>query len=664
MPNPLSRYGVSDRDYAAAVATAVGEAGREGVQGMAAVIDVLANRAENPQYADAYGNSVSEQATARKGREFNAWMSGSPRTQAAFAQTMRALRAMASPTARARLPKAEQAQLAQAEKAAFGVLGTGDLRGITKGATRYANKAVTKRWGTNSAQDALEGEFGRLNIGNHTFTGPGFDPSREYDPERAFRNLESNWAYAQGGDTPGERLAAGRQQQALRETFSGASDFGAPVWDGNWTGDTRVESAPLGPVTGYDPLSSVSVPAANSVGRYDPLSSISAPMGFSPPAQPQTGATLAGQAISAARPVNEDRSSREPASPVSRPPTGAHLAGDAIAAARETPGSAALDQAMFSAQPMGFASSFGSFTPSFSDTSTFTGAPPPTAASAPVQATATRPPQPQTTLGVQPGFQPTGYDISVFQGVPLSDITPKAPFGFTGQQVPPAVPPAPRVAYDPLSSVQAPKPPPVADVQVPLPAEVPALAYAPPMPANRPVAPAVAAVSRPKLPSLPKLAPAVPEAPQRPVDPVQAFSQQVGSPQSFMSMNPREFGAAIGTLASLSPDALRINALAAQVSDPRVGIVAQNALQDAYAGATGQPQTRSLWSGLAGDLSQAFGFSPGLGLSNSPAASQGMYVQGADGSPVWANFSDDQRNALSSGGWGSLGTGPGTSALW
>lgn len=246
MPNPLSRYGVSDRDYAAAVATAVGEAGREGVQGMAAVIDVLANRAENPQYADAYGNSVSEQATARKGREFNAWMSGSPRTQAAFAQTMRALRAMASPTARARLPKAEQAQLAQAEKAAFGVLGTGDLRGITKGATRYANKAVTKRWGTNSAQDALEGEFGRLNIGNHTFTGPGFDPSREYDPERAFRNLESNWAYAQGGDTPGERLAAGRQQQALRETFSGASDFGAPVWDGNWTGDTRVEVGAAG----------------------------------------------------------------------------------------------------------------------------------------------------------------------------------------------------------------------------------------------------------------------------------------------------------------------------------------------------------------------------------------------------------------------------------
>ena len=309
--------------------------------------------------------------------------------------------------------------------------------------------------------------------------------------------------------------------------------------------------------------------------------------------------------------------------------------------------------------PMGTPQTFGSFTPSFTDKSTFT-APP-----------ATRPAQPQSTLGVTPGFEksPTaGMDV---QSAPLAPVAPPAPAEQDRE--------AARAAA--LSSLpQAPQAPlPAPNVNVPMPAEVPAApdvlakqvpeALPPPVTVSAP--PKVAAVSAPQ--RAPRVAPSRPQpsvgpqtqAMDQPQDPVQSFSQQVGTPQNFMSMNPKDFGMAVGAMAALSPNAQKINALAAQVSDPKVGIVAQNALQNEYAGLTGQPQTKSLWGGLWGDLSKAFGSSPEIGFNNSPDSKQGMYVQGVDG-PVWGAFSDLQKqiNAGTAGGLGSGGFGPGTSGLW
>lgn len=663
MANPLSRYGVSDRDYAATVGTAMGEAMREGVQGMAAVMDVMANRLQSDDtYGDPNEPGLAGVAYAARpsgtGKEFDTWnASVAPN---AYKTAVAAARAVSDPKFRATLSKDFQSKLEQAEKAAFGVLGTGDLRGVARGATFYGNRSLMSA-SRNKEHDALAGGRGMMKIGNHTFYGPDFSWDNKYDPQGAYGRLEKNWNYFQGGDTPGEELAAERQQKAFRDTFTGGADFGPPVWDGTSVGNTQVESAPLGPPTRYDPLSSIQAPMGTVAPpkSYDPLSSISAPAQAPAPAPPGTGASLAGEAIGAARQVNEDRSSREPSAPA------------------PTPQDAGLNSALFSGAPMGAPQTFGGFSPSFTDKSTFTGGDP-APAPAPAPPTVTRPPQPQTTLGVQPGFQPTGYDISVYQGVPLSDITPKAaPKPVAAPPAPVAPPPAPQVAYDPLSSIQAPKP----AVGFPAPPEpatasledvAPAPAYAPATPPLAVPAPKVSAVSAPQ--RAPRVAPSRPQpsvgpqtqAMDQPQDPVQSFSQQVGTPQNFMSMSPKDFGMAVGAMAALSPNAQKINALASQVSDPKVGIVAQNALQNEYAGLTGQPQTKSLWGGLWGDLSKAFGSSPEIGFNNSPDSKQGMYVQGLDGSPVWGAFSDLQKqiNAGTAGGWGSGGFGPGTSGLW
>ncbi|MFO1149073.1 MAG: cell wall hydrolase [Alsobacter sp.] len=229
MANPLSAYGISDRDYGAAIGTMVGEAGREGVKGMAAVADVLANRVANQKYAG-YGDSVADQAKAGGGSQFNAWNSSNPRTIGAYLQAARAEAAATNPAAMAALPAAERKQLEQAAEAAFGVWGSGELRGVTKGATRYANKDVTDQWGTSAAQDKLEGQYGRLQIGNHTFTGPGFDPTAPFDLSSG---IAKNWTAYQGSfNSPVERAAMANSMNRLRDTFREGMDFGAPVWDG------------------------------------------------------------------------------------------------------------------------------------------------------------------------------------------------------------------------------------------------------------------------------------------------------------------------------------------------------------------------------------------------------------------------------------------------
>ena len=257
MPNPLSAYGVSDRDYAAAIGTAMGEANREGVAGMAAVMDVMANRLSNPAGYGAREATLAGIAygTRRGGMQFDAWNKAvAPipyRTATVAAQ------AAIDPAFAATLPASFQQQLAQAQEAAFGVLSPeGALRGITLGATFYGNTGLMS-----AARIAEHMGFGNaLTIGNHTFRGANL--SLGFDRDAA---LAANANAYQSFQTLGMREAAtgltydptpvgpydswaeqGRAEVAglpSRE-LRGLSDFGPPVQTEEW-GQTAAPSAPV-----------------------------------------------------------------------------------------------------------------------------------------------------------------------------------------------------------------------------------------------------------------------------------------------------------------------------------------------------------------------------------------------------------------------------------
>jgi hypothetical protein len=244
MANPLSQQGVSDKDYAAAIGTMVGEAKGQGVKGMAAVGDVLANRQENGYFSTAYGTGIADQAKARNGAEFNAWMS-SEKTNAAQVAAKQAERAVLDKAYRSTLSSSMQKALDQAEQAAFGVWGSKDLRGVTQGATFYQNKGVTDDWGTSGPQDKMVGKYGSVQIGDHTFTGPGFDAGSPFNNT----NLDKNWTgYQNSFNGLGEQE---RTQRAMQNTRQEWGDISPGVWDGTWSNLNDL-AAPVAPVERQD----------------------------------------------------------------------------------------------------------------------------------------------------------------------------------------------------------------------------------------------------------------------------------------------------------------------------------------------------------------------------------------------------------------------------
>ena len=162
MPNPLSAYGVSDADYAAAIGTAMGEAYGEGLSGMAAVVDVMANRRARPQDYGAKEPTLSGVAYAK--RQFDTW---NPKFSGAYNIAQDARIAAHYPELIGLMPRQFQERYAQAQDAVRGVLVDGTLRGIAKGATFYRNAGETSA--ARNSEHARHG--GQFKIGNHTFSG-------------------------------------------------------------------------------------------------------------------------------------------------------------------------------------------------------------------------------------------------------------------------------------------------------------------------------------------------------------------------------------------------------------------------------------------------------------------------------------------------------------
>jgi hypothetical protein len=173
MANPLSSRGVSDRDYAAAVGTLMGEAAVRGnLQDYQAIADVIANRQASGQF----GKSIA--GITMNPREFSTW---SPREKNAYRSAVQGFTAALNPARIDKMPKAAQERFSLATQALDDVFNTGKARGIAQGATFYDNPTVTAKLGTGGFHNGLEDQYGSIQIGAHRFSGPGltdlpFDP--------------------------------------------------------------------------------------------------------------------------------------------------------------------------------------------------------------------------------------------------------------------------------------------------------------------------------------------------------------------------------------------------------------------------------------------------------------------------------------------------------
>lgn len=175
MPNPLSDRGWSDRDYAALVGTMVGEAAVNGtIQDYQAIADVIANRAADP----AYGFKGVASLTMNP-REFSAW---SPKEKNAFQNAKAGFAAALDDSVTSRFSEATRQRIDLAKQAANDVFVNGTARGLVQGATAYHNPAVTAQLGTGGWHNKLEGKYGGVQIGAHSFTGPDFRPDQPFDP--------------------------------------------------------------------------------------------------------------------------------------------------------------------------------------------------------------------------------------------------------------------------------------------------------------------------------------------------------------------------------------------------------------------------------------------------------------------------------------------------
>lgn len=306
MPNPLSAAGVSDADYAAAVGTAMGEAYGEGLAGMAAVVDVLANRTLTPREYGAKDSSLASVAYAKG--QFDTWNS---RFSNAYA-IARDARFVAQDPARLSLRSREfQQRYAQAHQAVQGVLVDKTLRGIAQGAGFYRNPEKTSA--ARNLEHALYGA--EFRIGNHVFSGGNLSLRGTTNPNDM---VMAHWARqnnpelatlaptAKASDLPSPYAI---QSQALRGS---GFDVGPPVWDGKSLSDlaARVSPveragalpditptpAPVGAVErGSLPDISPVNPNAHGDYGYNPTEGyqggVASPEGLSTPAMPSIGPT-------------------------------------------------------------------------------------------------------------------------------------------------------------------------------------------------------------------------------------------------------------------------------------------------------------------------------------------------------------------------------------
>lgn len=136
--NPLGEYGVSDIDYAHAVAIAAAESSvnppDEEMQG---ILDVVANRQSFPGQYAARDDSIRGVVTARN--QFDPVRgAGSSFAGDIYASTL----AHALDPGRNPLPSNLQGKFDQANRAAVAVFGTGEARGITNNATFFSNPSA------------------------------------------------------------------------------------------------------------------------------------------------------------------------------------------------------------------------------------------------------------------------------------------------------------------------------------------------------------------------------------------------------------------------------------------------------------------------------------------------------------------------------------------
>lgn len=136
------------------------------------------------------------------------------------------------------------------------------------------------------------------------------------------------------------------------------------------------------------------------------------------------------------------------------------------------------------------------------------------------------------------------------------------------------------------------------------------------------------------------------------------LAAQIGTPNQFMGSgtSPQNFAKALTAISAITGNNLA-NVYASQLSSERPGIsgVAFDALQNQYAKATNQPQTKGLLSGLLGDIGQAFGYgtSGAYGTASNPLSDGYMAGYGLGDAPSGGGFFSGLTNTL--GGWGGGG---------
>jgi hypothetical protein len=249
MTNPLSSRGWSDRDYARAVGTLMGEAWG-GTKNPASVLadyemiaDVIANRqaSGHPSYR---GKSID--SLLKNPKEFSAW---SPKQRDAYGQAKRGMAAALNPAKAGKLNAVEKQKLEFAVKALDNVFGNQSKRGNAKGADRYNNPKL----GPSKYHDDEAAKHGSMKVGSHRATGPNFGQDN-------FTTVERPYSGAAMVDTPRESIPPAAAPYSPASLDFGP-DFTSPpsqargaVTDpyGFSNIDTAAEAAP-GSFAGYGP---------------------------------------------------------------------------------------------------------------------------------------------------------------------------------------------------------------------------------------------------------------------------------------------------------------------------------------------------------------------------------------------------------------------------
>lgn len=170
MTNPLSDRGWSDKDYARAVGTLMGEAWggaknpASSLEDYELLADVIANRKESshPSYR---GKSIDK--LLRSPQEFSTWSKGQKNARAMATKGMAAVLGKRED----KLTGVAKQKHDLAVKALDNVFGNQSRRGVAKGADRYNNPKA----GPSSFHDKPAREFGSVTAGMHRATGPNFD---------------------------------------------------------------------------------------------------------------------------------------------------------------------------------------------------------------------------------------------------------------------------------------------------------------------------------------------------------------------------------------------------------------------------------------------------------------------------------------------------------